>query len=472
MTNARRPSDSRPFGSGPLAVLVACLTAALLALMPRAHAEPLPNAPLAEPPPQEHGLSPFPGAAPVPQSDRPPGSRPGDGGPSPVIFPAQELPIRFNHKKHVRELGVPCTACHDQAKTSRNSRDSLLPPATRCDACHGSDHRKSEVVNAGKEPIGECAFCHAGYRPGAPVARLEIPEPNLRFNHALHVQRGMACERCHGRVENIELATADQLPRMRGCLDCHHNPTPKKGEASGACTTCHLSDRGGMLKTELPSGQLTPPAWLHDAEHGPDWLERHKRVAADESRFCANCHSERFCTGCHDGRVRPRRVHPNDWISMHPVAARENDPSCTSCHRHQSFCLDCHQRSGVTLSGPVANFASRGRFHPPKSIWTDGPRGSSHHAWEAERNLNACVSCHTERDCASCHATPGVGGGGTRPCALTPEGCPSQQPRPGPGGRDPHPAGFVDRCAHALRTNARPCLFCHDPEDPDLARCR
>ena len=71
---------------------------------------------------------------------------------------------------------------------------------------------------------------------------------------------------------------------------------------------------------------------------------------------------------------------------------------CTSCHREQSFCLDCHMRVGVAESSPP-NAKDSGRFHPPKSIWSDPPRKPGHHAFEAERNLNACVSCHTERDC-------------------------------------------------------------------------
>jgi hypothetical protein len=452
MSSARAPSDR----NGLSAVLLACIIAALFGALTEARAEVTAPARRAMPGPQPIEQ--------VAEQDRPPGSRPGDGGPSPVVFPPQNIPINFDHEKHVKGLGVPCTACHDAAKTSQKSSDSLLPPATRCDACHGSDHRKADVVNAGGEAIGECAFCHVGYGHGTPVARIDMPAPNLRFNHRLHVERGMNCQACHGHVENVKLATADQLPRMRACLSCHQHPRKAKGEASGACPTCHLSEKGGMLKTQFASGQMLPPAWLHDSEHGPDWIERHKRVAGDESRFCANCHSERYCTACHDGRVSPRRVHPNDWISQHPVTARMNDPTCTSCHRHQSFCLECHQRSGVTQSGGAGRLATRGRFHPSPAVWTDGPRGRNHHAWEAERNLNACVSCHTERDCAICHATGKVGGRGQFD-ELFRDGSNHGQ------GANPHSRAFRDRCGAALRANARPCLVCHDPADPLLGAC-
>jgi hypothetical protein len=415
---------------------------------------------------------------------RPPGAFPNDDGPSPVVFPEQQLPLRFNHQKHVKQLGMTCTTCHDAARTSQRAADSLLPPATRCDGCHGSNHRDLSAVTS-DEPraLGQCSFCHQGYDPLRPnvVARVLLPRPNLRFDHRKHVvgQR-VPCARCHGKVEELVLATRDQLPRMKECVTCHvlgadepRRPRPAArpqagvrpapARASGLCTTCHLSESSGVLTTTFKSGRLLPPPWLHDAGHGADFIERHKSIAGDDSRFCANCHQERFCVGCHDGNVRPRRIHPNDFLSQHPIAARQDNPRCTSCHQQQSFCLTCHQRAGVTMSGPVANFAGRGRFHPPKSVWTEGPRSASHHAWEAQRNLNACVSCHQERDCTMCHATRNVGGRGPNLGGL---------PAAGGRGVNPHPLGFAGRCQGALRQNPRPCLTCHLPNDQDLQRCR
>jgi hypothetical protein len=428
--------------------------------------------------PLEHGLSELPDTDAVPDSLRPPGAFADDGGPSPVIFPEQATPLRFNHKKHVKGLGISCTTCHSSAKTSQQAADSLLPAATRCDACHGTNHRQLSAVTSDEpRPLGQCSFCHRGYDPKRPnvVARVLLPKPNLRFNHRKHVVSArMPCARCHGKVDELELATRDQLPRMKECITCHvlgdagqsssaltsAAPTGHARRPSGACPTCHLTEPNGMLKTTFASGRLSPPPWLHDAGHGSDFIERHKNVAGDDSQFCANCHQERFCVACHDGSVRPRKIHPNDFISQHPMAARQDNPRCSSCHQQQSFCLSCHQRAGVALSGPIANFARRGRFHPPKSIWTDGPRTGSHHAWEAERNLNACVSCHQERDCASCHATRGVGGRGMSLPAGAGQGV------------DPHPAGFGARCQGALRQNARPCLTCHALNDPELLKCR
>lgn len=407
------------------------------------------------------GLAPLPGDAPVPLRDRPPGASPHDRGPSTAIFPPQQIGVRMNHEKHVKGLGLTCATCHLEAKTSTSSADSLLPKPTRCDGCHGSDHRDLSAVKTGDDLVGQCGFCHVGHRPenGNRVTRTMIPPPNLIFDHRAHVSRNIACQQCHGEVQNLELATRDQLPRMRRCFDCHQMPGPARGGAKGECTTCHLEERG-LMKTEFASGKLVPPRWLHDAAHTADWIDRHRKVAANDSAFCSNCHSADECVDCHDSRVRPRRVHPGDWISMHPMAARQASPECTSCHQQQSFCVGCHQRAGVTQTGPYARTAGRGRFHPSPQLWTDSPRSSQHHSWEAERNLNACVSCHVERDCVTCHATAAMGGSGPDPGTRSGRGA------------NPHPSGFRDRCRGALRGNARPCLVCHDPQDAKLLECR
>lgn len=400
-----------------------------------------------------------------------PAAKPRDRGPSFAIYPPESIPLRFSHQKHLGR-GMACTDCHDRARTSTRAADRLVPSGAACDRCHGSDHGGARVQNRTGRADGACSFCHTGHRRDGEVdvvPRVVLPAANLIFNHAVHAARGIDCARCHGAVEKAELATRDHLPRMQGCLECHRGAGAGGSEASAtvtgavstpsqtasdACSTCHLSE-AGRLKTRFPSGYLMPPRWLRNAEHGADWIERHRRVAGEDSRFCSNCHAEKECAGCHDGRVRPRSVHPNDYLSLHPIAARQDGASCTSCHHQQSFCLGCHQRVGVAQSGPLENFVTRGRFHPPRAVWTDGPRSRRHHAWEAQRNLNTCTSCHSERDCATCHATRRVGG----------------DVRSG-GGVNPHPPGFRNRCGRPLRQNPRACFFCHGPTDPTLLACR
>lgn len=400
-----------------------------------------------------HGLYPMPDNAEVPLEFMPPGSRESPV-PSDEIFPPQNLTIRFNHKKHIGEFKLTCKVCHAAAFGSLESSDRLLPkPTETCDNCHDVDHSDLNAVKAGKDDNGQCTFCHLGDAAGrnGKVSKLVLLPPNLRFPHKKHLDRNIQCAQCHGHVEEVELATREQLPRMAGCFRCHTQSTAGDEPAKGACTTCHVTEPTGQMVTTFAAGELMPPQWLHMAQHTPDWIERHKSVAANDSRFCGNCHKEDYCAACHDGRVRDRRVHPNDWISMHAESAREGNPRCTSCHQEQTFCADCHRRVGVARDGPADSREVSERFHPPAKIWSSSPRGPGHHAWEAEQNINTCVACHSERDCATCHATRGVAGG---------------------QGVDPHPPGFGSSCKSAFSRNPRPCLVCHAPNDSKLGRCQ
>jgi len=410
------------------------------------------------------GFAPRSGDQKVPHNWLPPGSFDPDTGPSRVIFPPQKITLRFNHKFHINEQHLTCKTCHPGAYTSQSSTDKLVPPGTVCDSCHMSDHGNLSKVTPGDDDSGKCAYCHVGYRPedGNRVAQLDMPRANMLFNHRAHAARNIACPQCHGAVQELELATRDQLPRMPGCFVCHEMPdSASRGDAKSACVTCHIrataGERtqsaspgvaGGSIRTAFAAGVLTPPRWLDNAEHTPDFIERHKMVAAADSQFCSNCHKEDFCTDCHDGRVRPRSIHPSDYISMHPIEARMATQRCQSCHREQSFCLTCHMRVGVAESSPLG-VRDSGRFHPPKAIWSDPPRQPGHHSFEAERNLNACVSCHIERDCVVCHGGQGIG-----------------------AGFNPHRSGFASSCGTQYRRNPRPCFVCHDPGSGELAQCR
>jgi len=422
------------------ALVVACLVAALAAAR-GGTSSPASAAPVTD-------MSPLPGNLAVSPLWLPPGASDPDNGPSSVVFPPQRITIRMSHKKHVKELGQTCTSCHRDAKSSQNSSDDLLPAGQLCDGCHQTNHADVRAVIGSHAPVARCALCHAGYDPGLPerVAPFDMPKPNLRFDHKVHADRNIACGQCHGSVEELEVATRDQLPRMKGCFGCHAMTGAAQGAAKSACNTCHLTDAGGQMKVLFSTGELKPPRWLGNTQHTADFIERHKRVAADNAALCASCHTERYCADCHDGKVRPRTVHPNDWISIHPIAARQNNPRCTSCHQEQSFCLQCHQRLGLAMTGPNSSGA---KFHPPGFGALNG-RGPGHHAWEAQRNLNACVSCHTERDCALCHAAAGRGGLSV----------------------DPHPPSFRSNCASQLRRNPRPCLVCHEPTSSELESCR
>jgi hypothetical protein len=46
------------------------------------------------------------------------------------------------------------------------------------------------------------------------------------FHHAAHVTKGVACETCHGRVDQMPRTVKTQTLSMGWCLDCHRDPAP------------------------------------------------------------------------------------------------------------------------------------------------------------------------------------------------------------------------------------------------------
>lgn len=44
------------------------------------------------------------------------------------------------------------------------------------------------------------------------------------FDHSIHVNKGIGCVSCHGRVDKMPLAYATQAFHMDFCLECHRQP--------------------------------------------------------------------------------------------------------------------------------------------------------------------------------------------------------------------------------------------------------
>jgi hypothetical protein len=288
--------------------------------------------------------------------------------------------------------------------------------------------------------------------------------PNLKFNHKLHAVRGIGCEACHAGVAGEALATRADLPSMALCLACHDGK-----QASARCGACHLTEPDGRLRTALGSpataavgtpgsnGKLMPSGSLRGFdEHGPTFGRDHAQAGRDEG-YCLSCHRRNECIDCHGGVVRPPDIHPSDYVSLHGNDARRNTPDCSACHRAQSFCVGCHQRTGVSAdpegglpgrkpNNPFGTGTQLRHFHPPGWVRDDagaviGAATPSSHSLQAKRNIRACASCHREETCLSCHSADP-----TRSIGVSPHG--------------PH-FGQSARCRALSSRNRRVCLKCH-----------
>ena len=59
---------------------------------------------------------------------------------------------------------------------------------------------------------------------GLPWTKVHQLADFVYFNHGIHVQKGVGCTECHGRIDHMPLAWKEKPLNMEWCLDCHRNP--------------------------------------------------------------------------------------------------------------------------------------------------------------------------------------------------------------------------------------------------------
>jgi menaquinone reductase, multiheme cytochrome c subunit len=122
-------------------------------------------------------------------------------------------PVPYSHALHVGELGMDCRYCHN---TVEQGALAAVPPAETCMNCHATIHADSPALL----PVREA---YATNEPLRWVRVTDLPD-YVYFNHSAHVVRGVGCESCHGRVDQMEKVYQAAPLTMEWCLDCHRNP--------------------------------------------------------------------------------------------------------------------------------------------------------------------------------------------------------------------------------------------------------
>jgi hypothetical protein len=124
-----------------------------------------------------------------------------------------EQPVPFSHKHHVGDDGIDCRYCHTTVETSSFAG---MPPTETCMNCHSQIWAESPML----EPV------RVSYRTGVPLEwnRVHRLPDFTYFNHSIHVQKGIGCASCHGRVDEMPLTWKAESLQMEWCLECHRNP--------------------------------------------------------------------------------------------------------------------------------------------------------------------------------------------------------------------------------------------------------
>ncbi len=168
-----------------------------------------------------------------------------------------EQPVQFDHRHHTRDEGIDCRFCHN---TVDRSPHAGIPETQLCMNCHSQIWNQSPIL----EPVRRSFF----EGKAIPWKKVNDVPDFVYFNHAIHVNKGVGCVTCHGRVDEMPAVEKAKTLTMSFCLDCHRDP-------------------GKNLR---PVEEVTNMAWepTGDAEDlGPALMVKN------------NVHTRTSCTTCH-----------------------------------------------------------------------------------------------------------------------------------------------------------------------------
>lgn len=124
-----------------------------------------------------------------------------------------EQPLPYSHALHAGELGIDCRYCHTGVERSAHA---TIPPTETCMNCHATIHPTSEKL----------AVVRDSHETGMSIPWIRVHDlPDYTFfDHSAHVNRGVGCVECHGRVDKMEVVQQVEPLNMSWCLDCHRGP--------------------------------------------------------------------------------------------------------------------------------------------------------------------------------------------------------------------------------------------------------
>ena len=125
-----------------------------------------------------------------------------------------DQPVPFSHKHHVEGLGLQCQYCHVSVEKSSYAG---IPPTKTCMNCHSQIWTNAQLL----EPVRQ------SWATGASLQWIKVHDlPDfVYFNHEIHVNKGIGCASCHGRVDEMPLMYEQNSLQMEWCLNCHRNPS-------------------------------------------------------------------------------------------------------------------------------------------------------------------------------------------------------------------------------------------------------
>ena len=194
-------------------------------------------------------------------------------------------PIFFSHLIHAGSMQIACQYCHADA---RRSSSAGIPSVERCMGCH-------KIIAAEGNP--EVTKLHGYWERKEPIPWVrvfKVPE-FANFTHKPHVQAGVQCQTCHGRIEAMErvsATTGQNLPNdllnltgmnvpptkltMGWCVECHRSVNVKRSPRDPEHRDAAGAVREGSERKR--AGEAERAARMRDLPPLSDGADRHAAV--------------------------------------------------------------------------------------------------------------------------------------------------------------------------------------------------
>ena len=160
-----------------------------------------------------------------------------------------EQPIYYSHKVHAGTNQISCLYCHGGAVEGKHAN---IPSVNTCMNCHMtiSEYTGEKLYREdGKEVDGSAEiqklYEYSGWDPatmsygatGKPVEWIKIHNlpDHVYFNHSQHTVAGkVACQTCHGEIQQMDEVKQFTDLSMGWCVNCHRESKVDFVDSSGA----------------------------------------------------------------------------------------------------------------------------------------------------------------------------------------------------------------------------------------------
>jgi hypothetical protein len=169
-----------------------------------------------------------------------------------------DQPVPFSHRHHAGELGIDCRFCH---RTVATSSYAGMPDTQTCMTCHSQIWKDAPML----QPVRDSYMANKPLRWNRVN---ELPE-FVYFDHSIHVNKGVGCSSCHGRVDEMPITWKPQDMEMTWCLSCHRHPAAEI----------------------RPAAQVFAMDWTHASTPGQgEALMKQRDIQTDHLTDCSACH--------------------------------------------------------------------------------------------------------------------------------------------------------------------------------------